>query len=59
MACAGALTCLLSTPAQAVDQYCSINRPGFCTLSTMAGFNRSSDTYFWSPVLAPGRPRST
>lgn len=54
MACAGALTCLLSTPAQAVDQYCSINRPGFCTLSTMAGFNRSSDTYFWSPVLAPG-----
>jgi hypothetical protein len=54
MACAGALTCLLSTPAQAVDQYCSINRPGFCTLSTVAGFNRSSDTYFWSPVLAPG-----
>jgi hypothetical protein len=54
MACAGALTCLLSTPAQAVDQYCSINRPGFCTLSTVAGFNRSRDTYFWSPVLAPG-----
>jgi len=54
MACAGALTCLLSTPAQAVDQYCSINRPGFCTLSTVAGFNRSSDTYFWSPELAPG-----
>jgi len=54
MACAGALTCLLSTPALAVDQYCSINRPGFCKLSTAAGFNRSSDTYFWSPVLAPG-----
>jgi hypothetical protein len=54
MASAGALTCLLSTPALAVDQYCSINRPGFCKLSTAAGFNRSSDTYFWSPVLAPG-----
>jgi hypothetical protein len=54
MACAVPLTCLLSTPAQAVDQYCSINRPGFCTLNTVAGFNRSSDTYFWSPVLAPG-----
>jgi hypothetical protein len=54
MACAGALTCLLSTPAQAVDQYCSINSPAFCKLNTVAGFNRNTDTYFWSPVLAPG-----
>jgi hypothetical protein len=54
MACAGALTCLLSAPAQADDQYCSINKPAFCKLNAVAGFNRNSDTYFWSPVLAPG-----
>jgi hypothetical protein len=54
MACAGALTCLLSNPAQAEDQYCSINKPAFCKLNAVAGFNRNSDTYFWSPVLAPG-----
>jgi len=49
-----ALTCLLSNPAQAADQYCSINKPAFCKLNAAAGFNRNSDTYFWSPVLAPG-----
>ena len=54
MACAGALTCLLSTPAQAVDQYCSIHNPAFCKLNTEAGFNGKTDTYFWSPDRQPG-----
>jgi hypothetical protein len=49
-----ALTCLLSNPAQAADQYCSSNKPASCKLNTVAGFNGNSDTYFWSPVLAPG-----
>jgi len=45
-----ALTCLLSNPAQAADQYCARNNPGLCTLNSVVGFNGNSDTYFWSPV---------
>ncbi|WP_411872337.1 hypothetical protein [Vulcanococcus limneticus] len=48
-----ALTCLLSTPAQAVDQYCARTNPGLCTLNNVVGFASNSDTYFWSPVLQP------
>jgi len=53
MACAGALTCLLSNPAQAVDQYCTRTNPGLCTLNNVVGFASNSDTYFWSPMLQP------
>jgi hypothetical protein len=53
IACAGALTCLLSAPAQAADQYCARTNPGLCTLSTVVGFAGNSDTYFWSPTLQP------
>ena len=48
-----ALTCLLSAPAQAADQYCARTNPGLCTLSTVVGFAGNSDTYFWSPTLRP------
>ena len=53
MACAGALTCLLSNPAQAADQYCTRTNPGLCTLNNVVGFASNSDTYFWSPMLQP------
>ena len=48
-----ALTCLLSTPAQAVDQYCARTNPGLCTLNGVVGFDRNRDTYFWSPNSTP------
>ena len=48
-----ALTCLLSNPAQAVDQYCTRTNPGLCTLNNDVGFASNSDTYFWSPMLQP------
>jgi hypothetical protein len=47
------LTCLLSNPARAVDQYCARANPGLCTLNTTVGFSGNSNTYFWSPVTAP------
>ena len=53
MASGFALTCLLSTPAQAVDQYCARTNPGLCTLNNAVGFNSGSDTYFWSPNSSP------
>lgn len=48
-----ALTCLLSNPAQAADQYCTRTNPGLCTLNNVVGFASNSDTYFWSPMLQP------
>ena len=48
-----ALTCLLSNPAQAADQFCARTNPGLCTLNGVVGFNRNSDTYFWSPNSMP------
>lgn len=48
-----ALTCLLSNPAQAADQYCTRTNPGLCTLNNDVGFASNSDTYFWSPMLQP------
>lgn len=48
-----ALTCLLSTPAKAGDQYCARTNPGLCTLNAGVGFASNSDTYFWSPTLQP------
>ena len=48
-----ALTCLLSNPAQAADQYCTRTNPGLCTLNNVVGFASTSDTYFWSPMLQP------
>ena len=48
-----ALTCLLSAPAQAADQYCARTNPGLCTLGTVVGFDGNSDTYFWSPTQKP------
>ena len=47
-----AFTCLLSNPAQATDQYCT-SKASFCQLSTTEPFTTSSDTYFWSPAVAP------
>jgi len=49
-----ALTCLLSNPAKAGDQYCSFPSPhqlNKCPVA--AGFNTSTDTYFWSPISQP------
>ena len=53
MAAAGALACVLGTPAQAADQYCTRANPGFCTLNNGVGFVGNIDTYFWSPTLQP------
>lgn len=48
-----AFTCLLGTPAQAVDQYCIRNNPGACAVNAGAGFAANTDTYFWSPSTPP------